>query len=149
MGYSFINENDIALDDDISLGTSLTFRPGQGAFTQIRLTEQQALENLKHLLLTRKGEIYENPDFGSDLLLLLFEHATENIKEEVDDVINEAVNKYLRYIQIINITTTIDANANKITINISFSVSSSGIPIGLNISIDEEGITTSGASTND
>ena len=43
------------------------------SFTPLYLTTDQAYENLKTLLLTRKGERYHQPNFGTRLLNILFE----------------------------------------------------------------------------
>jgi|ETNvirenome_6_85_1030632.scaffolds.fasta_scaffold49417_2 phage baseplate assembly protein W len=139
MGYNFVNNNDIS-NQDISLGTSLRFQRGIGGFNKITLTEQQAIENLKHLLLTRKGEIFENPDFGSDLLLLIFEHTTDDIKENITDIINDAVSQWATYIKIIDVVTDIDVNASIVNINISFNVDRIPVPIDIGISVAPTGI---------
>ena len=54
---------------------------GLSSFTPIYLTTDQAFENLKTLLLTKKGERYHQPTFGTRLLYVLFEPNTELIKE--------------------------------------------------------------------
>ena len=99
---------------------------GLQSLTPIYLTTDQAFENLKTLLLTRKGERYNQPTFGTDLLNILFEPNTNLVKQAINDIINEPVASWLPYIDItdINVVTAEEdplLNYN-ILITISFSV---------------------------
>jgi phage baseplate assembly protein W len=96
------------------------------SFTPIYLTTDQAFENLKTLLLTRKGERYHQPEFGTGLLNILFEPNTSLVKQAIDDFITQPVARWLPYINIedINVVThedDPDLNYN-IQVIISFSV---------------------------
>ena len=106
--------------DITSLGVALQ------SFTPIYLTTDQAFENLKTLLLTKKGERYHQPTFGTRLLYVLFEPNTESIKQTIDDIIKPPVSYWLPYITIENIDIiTVDDNPDlyyNIQITISFSV---------------------------
>lgn len=67
-----------------------------GLFLQLTETDKQAIKSdLTHLILTKKGERFYMPDFGTNLLRFIFEPNdgfTENgIREEV----STAVSKYL------------------------------------------------------
>ena len=72
-------------------------------FTRSFTTDDQAVSNLKNLLLTRKGERYNLPTFGSSLLNLIFEPNTDQLIQAIQDTIKEAVSFWLPYIQITNI----------------------------------------------
>jgi phage baseplate assembly protein W len=72
-------------------------------FTSSFTTDEQATSNLKNLLLTRKGERYNLPSFGSNLLSLLFEPNTDELIDAIQDTIREAISFWLPYIQILNI----------------------------------------------
>ena len=144
-GYQIVEDIDVNVSLDpaeIILGTSFNFVQGLGAFIPIPLTEQQALENLKHLLLTRKGEIYEKPTFGSDLLTLIFEHTIEEIKDNVQDIIKEAVGLWMSYIDIIDILTNIDENNDSIDITIRFAVNDIPSSTEVGISVGSGGTIT-------
>ena len=143
-GYELIEEEIITNfhSGEIVLGTSYNLVPGQGMFIPETLTESQALQNLKHLLLTRKGEIYEKPTFGSDLLTLIFEHTIEEIKINVQDVIKEAVNLWMSYIEIIDILTTIDSDNSTINISIKFAVNNIPSNTTIGISVGSAGTIT-------
>ena len=144
-GYNIVEDSDLNVGvnpGEISLGTSFNFLQGIGGFVPINLTETQALENLKHLLLTRKGEIYGKPTFGSDLLTLIFEHTIEEIKINVTDIINEAVGLWMSYIDIIDILTTIDADNSTINITIKFAVNDIPSSTDIGISVGSAGTIT-------
>ena len=143
MGY-FVTGTTNNDNEDIILGTSLTFQQGNGGFTTNVTTVKQAFENLKHLLLTQKGEIFES-NFGSDLLKLVFSsnmHVEGDLKLNVSDIINDAVSKWATYIKIIDIVTNFDENNYTLNINISFSVDRLPGAQTMNITIDQTGITT-------
>ena len=126
---------------DTSLGTGFNLNSNGSIFPNITTIEQQALENLKHLLLTIKGEIQEKPNFGSDLFEILFEvDHLGNIELLVDEAIRSAVAEYLSYIQITEIQTTV--NNNTVNVVISFSVNDIPSPVDIGISVNEtSGIT--------
>jgi len=143
MGYFFTGNNNNATEDVI-LGTSLTFQQGNGGFSTNVTTVKQAYENLKHLLLTQKGEIYQST-FGSDLLKLIFSnntHVEGDLKMNVSDIINDAVDEWATYIKIIDIVTNFDDNNHTLYINISFSADNIPGAQTMNITIDQTGITT-------
>ena len=144
-GYEIVDDIDVNTGlnpGEIALGTSFNFVQGQGAFLPINLTQNQALENLKHLLLTRKGEIYQKPTFGSDLLTLIFENTIEEIKINVQDIIKEAVGLWMSYIDIIDILTNIDENNSSIDITIRFAVNDIPSNTAVGISVGSGGTIT-------
>ena len=76
---------------------------------------------MKNLLLTNLGERPHQPEFGSRLLEVVFEFKDDALIEEV---INEAVDRWLPYININTITTTVDGtNPNRLNVSVDFSVS--------------------------
>ena len=94
MGYRVIPTNDINLTPDVAIGVKFPF-DGNGIFTKTFTTEDQASTNIKSLLLTRKGERYEQPNFGTDLLNALFEPNTEGLKSFIEETITTAVSFWL------------------------------------------------------
>jgi len=110
------------LNPDTHFGLSFPLgKAGGGLFSRTQTLEQQAKHNLKNLLLTNLGERPQQPEFGSRLLSVVFEFKDDALIEEV---INEAVNKWLPYITINQITTVVDSgNPNRLNVSINFSVS--------------------------
>ena len=112
-------------------------------FTQSFTTDEQAVSNLKNLLLTRKGERYNLPTFGSGLLNLIFEPNTDELIQAIQDTIKEAVSFWLPYIQIINIdVTTGQSNAtlvHQVNVSISFLVKPTGSELTIAVFANENG----------
>jgi len=100
---------------------------GINSITPIYLTTEQAFENLKNLLLTRIGERYVMPDFGTNLLDVIFQPNVVELKQEINDILTPPINRWLPYINIISIDTKTnedDPTLNYyISITIKFSVS--------------------------
>lgn len=101
MGYRIEEVNDIKNTNDIGLGVS--FATGDRLFSSIYTTSEQTRENLKSLLLTSRGERYMQPDFGTDIVKLIFEPATTEFKMNITDIIQRAINYWLPYIDVQNI----------------------------------------------
>jgi phage baseplate assembly protein W len=113
------------------------------SFKEVYLTTDQAFENLKTLLLTRKGERYRQPTFGTDLLNILFQPNTNLIKQAVSDIITTPVSEWLPYITIEQIdvrTNEDDPSLNyNIEIIISFSVDQYSTQT-ITVAASEEGV---------
>ena len=113
-------END--LDPNTSIGLSFPLGYiGSGMFNRTKTLAEQARHNLKNLLLTNIGERPHQPEFGSKLLSVVFEFKDDAL---IEQVINEAVDKWLPYITIEEVNTTVDGiNPNRLNVELKFSVS--------------------------
>ena len=109
------------LNPDTFLGLTFPMGRGKNLFSRTKTLREQAKYNLKTLLLTNLGERAHQNDFGSRLLEVVFEFKDDTLIEEV---INEAVEKWLPYISINSVDTQVDAgNPNRLNVAIDFSVS--------------------------
>ena len=97
-----------------------------GIFAVNYTTLKQAKDNLKNLILTRKGERIMNPLFGCDVSDILFEPMVDSsISQRIEDSILEAVQTYLPYLEIQQILFDYDdedIDANKIVLDIKFAL---------------------------
>ncbi len=123
----------IDLDPDIAVGIMLPFNNSKGgAFQLSYTTEQQAISNLKNLILTRKGERYMQPEFGTDIYSLLFEQNTEEFSSRLQNRLSADIGYWLPYIVIINISvqsyldSEIERFGNGIKISLKFKVTEQG-----------------------
>lgn len=84
-----------------------------GFFINLNKTNKDSIKsNLMHILLTKKGERYMNPDFGTNLLRFLFE-PTDNITlVNIKDELREVVTKYLPNITINDLEVEENTNNN-------------------------------------
>jgi len=112
-------------------------------FTNSFTTDEQAISNLKNLLLTRKGERYNLPTFGSSLLNLIFEPNTDELAGLIQDTISESVSFWLPYIQLTNIDVTTGQNntnsVHHVNVSISFTVKPTGSELTIAIFANENG----------
>jgi len=123
MAYFVVPANDITQTTN-STALGVDVRSGAfGVFSKVYTSDAQARINLRNLLLTRIGERYMQPTFGTNLLNIIFEPNVSELKEDIDTIIRTPINRWLPYIDIqdINIVTNEDdpilIHNLKITIN--------------------------------
>jgi phage baseplate assembly protein W len=97
---------------DVSRNTAIGARLTNlnSIFQSVYTVPVQVRENLKTLLLTQIGERYMQPEFGTNLLAILFEPNVSELKEDIQDTLVSAISRWLPYINIeqIEITTNED-----------------------------------------
>tara|TARA_B100000963_G_scaffold229693_1_gene200337 strand:- start:17927 stop:18367 length:441 start_codon:yes stop_codon:yes gene_type:complete len=127
MGYNIVSPNEINKTRSNGLGIKYVSNGGQ-LFRPIHVDIDQALENLKNLLLTRLGERVLQPTFGCRLFEILFQPNVFELKDEIKDIILQPVNFWLPYITIDDVdvvTNQDDPNlVHHVQITITFSISS-------------------------
>lgn len=130
--------NPIDLLPDVAVGIKLPFVTKEGNLFQLSYsTEEQAISNLKNLILTRRGERILQPLFGTNLQDSLFEQNDNLLKESIETNIIEAVEFWLPYISIteLNVQTVLAVDGTNeehgVTISLKVSVndSPSEIPV--------------------
>lgn len=90
--------NPIDLIPDKAVGIKLPFQGKRGLFDLSYTTEEQALSNLKNLVLTRKGERLYHPNFGTSIYDVLFENMSEDFFVEVEDLLREDIEFWMPYL---------------------------------------------------
>ncbi len=106
--------------EDYAVGLQIPIRITNVAFGQNFTVLEQLKSNIKNLLLTKRGERLMNNDFGSGIETVLFEPITDEFEEKIQDIINEAVEKYLPNVSIDEINVDMsNENKDKNTVNIS------------------------------
>ena len=120
MSVTEINNNE---DKFVGIGFPLGFNVEGRLFNQTKTVLDQAKSNLRNLLLTTKGERRGQPDFGCDLIDILFNQNIVEISNRADEIIREAVSQQLSYILIndIFVSSAVD-DSNQLNIQIEFSV---------------------------
>ena len=143
MAYKIVEVDTNVEDTNVAIGVKFPFN-APGVFAKSFTTFDQASTNIKSLLLTRKGERYEQPNFGTDLLNLVFEPNISELKDFVSTTINDAVNFWLPYITIteLNIVTGDDDPnlVHNLKISISFTVTGSNSEETITIFAGQDGI---------
>lgn len=131
--------NPIDMKPDVAVGIKLPFGSANGLFELSYTTEEQAISNLKSLLLTKKGERLFQPEFGSDIYTLLFEQLVPGISENLDETITEDINYWLPYIIIIDLDVEAIEDKNYVKIQLKFKVTEQGANKQITIFVDSAG----------
>tara|TARA_B100001094_G_scaffold98840_1_gene95068 strand:- start:674 stop:1096 length:423 start_codon:yes stop_codon:yes gene_type:complete len=120
MSVTEINNNE---DKFVGIGFPLGFDVEGRLFNQTKTVLEQSKSNLRNLLLTTKGERRGQPEFGCDLVDILFNQNIVEISNKADEIIREAVSQQLSYILIndIFVGSSVD-DSNQLNIQIEFSV---------------------------
>ena len=117
-----LTENDYKV---LGIGINRT-SDSNGIFATNYTTLTQAKDNLKNLILTRKGERLMNPEFGCDIWKVLFEPLDGDLVEDtIENTIVDAVSIWLPYLNINTIIFDYDDNDvdnYKISLDIKFSL---------------------------
>lgn len=92
--------NPLDLQGNIAIGVSLPLGGAAGPFNSTYSTKDQIKSNLINLLLTNKGERIMNPEFGADLGTVLFEGITDDIKDDIRNLINTNVSIFVPEVQL-------------------------------------------------
>jgi phage baseplate assembly protein W len=91
--------NPIDLLPDVAVGIMLPMTGEDGTLFKLSYTTQeQAISNLKNLLLTIQGERPMQPFFGTNIQKMLFEQLNESIFERIDRSVRTAIEYWLPYI---------------------------------------------------
>ena len=143
MGYNIVDTTTDLFANDNAIGVKYPFN-GPAVFDKVFTTLEQGESNLRCLLLTRKGERYLQPRFGTDLLYLLFEPNITELKDEISDTNTDAVTYWLPYIIItkLDVISQEDDPTLIHTVKISISFTVTGVDQNKTITIfaDENGV---------
>lgn len=146
MAYQIISnqqESENSVVSEIALGVKLNFN-NPGVFDLNYLSIDQARDNLKNLLLTRKGERLHNVNFGTLLLNLVFEPNVSDLKQEIETLITDEISFWLPYIAIQQfdiVTAEDDPNLpHNVKISITFGINGSLKIETVTVTADESGV---------
>lgn len=100
MAYQIISVSDVvqSVSNINPIGLGISLYDTNPIFRTIYDINTQATENLKSLLLTRKGERYMEPNFGTDLLSIVFLPNISELKQTISDILTDAISYWLPYI---------------------------------------------------
>lgn len=96
MAYVFENQENLVKDNDVGLGVEIS--NSTIVFNTLYDLKKQVKQNIKTLLLTRIGERYMLPQFGTELLSLIFQPNVIELKEEIKTIITNALNSWINNI---------------------------------------------------
>jgi len=122
-----VNVTDLTENDYKILGIGINKNSDKGGIFAVNYTTlTQAKDNLKNLILTRKGERIMNPTFGCDIWKVLFEQMDSSlIESKIESTILDAVSNWLPYLNIDEIIfdyDNTDIDNNRINLELKFSL---------------------------
>jgi phage baseplate assembly protein W len=122
-----VNVTDLKENNYKVLGIGInTTSNTNGIFSVNYTTLAQAKNSLINLILTKKGERVMQPEFGCDIWKAIFQPITDDeIDSFIERTINEAVSRWISYINIDQIIFDYDDNSidnNTITLELKFSL---------------------------
>lgn len=129
------------LKRNVAIGVMLPMG-GNPLFKLSYTTEEQALSNLKNLLLTRKGERPFQPLFGTTLYSMLFEQLSLDTSTVLKNSLETDIRFWLPYIIINDLVITQENDFNQINIMLNVSVSETGVNTPIIIRVNDQGSIT-------
>jgi len=91
--------NPIDTEPDVAVGIKLPLTSLNGRLFDLSYTtHEQAISDLKNLLLTNLGERLYHPLFGTNIPKYLFEPLTDSLYDRIESTIRSAVEYWLPYI---------------------------------------------------
>lgn len=126
-----ISVNVIDTKVNTAIGVSLPFN-GTAVFNSTYTTKDQLKSNIKNYFLTNKGERIFNPEYGADLISLIFEQMPDanTLREYISEIMS------LRFPQVVVNQVLVTTDPDNYTVNIKISYSFRNNEDELNIQIN-------------
>ena len=131
--------------EGLSVALPLNINSVDGAYALHKDLAAMANQNLKMVVLTNPGERIMQPDFGAGIRQLLFEPANTNTVEDVKNRIQTQVNRYLPYINLIELNVFVsEADAAALAVSLKYSIPATNIVSDLVIDVGSGASTSAG-----
>lgn len=139
MAYIVRNVDVLDLKPSTGVGIDLPFNGPTGINTTYT-TRDAVKANLLNFILTGKRERVMNPTFGSGVRDLIFEQQTEDLTDQVEDLIVGGVEAYFPQVQINTLNVVQSPDSYTITIYLNYSVINTNIQDELQINLTNGGV---------
>ena len=137
--YQFRNIDILDLKPSTGVGIKVPFDGATGLNTTF--TTQDAINsNLLNFLLTGKRERVLNPGFGSGLREAMFAPMTEDLRQDITDLIIGGVRSFFPNVQINSLDIEFNQEASTAIINLNYSVINTNIEDEIQININNGGV---------
>ena len=116
---------ELDLDPDVTIGLRLPMQYDdvRGFFPGTSTTLSQTGSNIRNLLLTNKGERVGQPTFGADIMKVLFEQMSDELVNQVESNISEAMAEWLPHVTVSKLNVEPDeVEINRLNIDLEFSL---------------------------
>jgi phage baseplate assembly protein W len=105
-------------------------------FVQSYSTLDQAISNIKSLLLTRRGERFMQPTLGTGLFDVLFENLTNEVVAEAQESIRDNLAFWLPYVNLNNLSIREDRQRGYLHFSFDISIETLGANVVINMLLD-------------
>ena len=122
---------------------------GLGVFESSYTTQEAVISNLKNLLLTSKGERHMQPSFGTDIKSVLFENNTSDIRDILEETVQEDIEYWLPYVNLTNTKVSPTADMHSLNVQLSFFITTIGANVVINILANENEFTVTDVAEED
>ena len=139
MAYITRNVDILDLQPSVGIGISIPFNGATGINTTYT-TQDSIKSNLLNFLLTGKRERVMNPGFGSGLREALFQPLTEDLVEQIENLIINGVDTFFPTVSINNLDVQLDQNSSTATITLNYSITNTNIEDELQINVNNGGV---------
>jgi uncharacterized protein len=139
MAYIVRNVDVLDLKPSTGVGIDLPFNGPTGINTTYT-TKDAVKANLLNFILTGKRERVMNPTFGSGVRDLIFEQQTDELTDQVEDLIVGGVEVYFPQVQINTLNVVQSPDNYTVTIYLNYSVINTNIQDELQINITNGGV---------
>ena len=139
MVYITRNVDILDLQPSVGVGISIPFNGATGINTTY--TTQDAIKsNLLNFLLTGKRERIMNPGFGSGLRDIIFNPLTENLVEEIENLIINGIDTFFPNVIVNDLNVQLEQESNTTIIALNYSLANTNIEDELQININNGGV---------
>ena len=139
MAYITRNVDILDLQPSVGIGIIIPFNGATGINTTYT-TQDSIKSNLLNFLLTGKRERVMNPGFGSGLREALFQPLTEDLVEQIENLIINGIDTFFPTLSINNLDVQLDQNSSTATITLNYSITNTNIEDELQINVNNGGV---------
>ena len=139
MPYIVRNIDVLDTKPSTGIGVSVPFDGSTGINTTFT-TKDTIKSNLLNFILTGKRERVFNPSFGSGVRDLLFQPITDDIIDQVDNLIRGGVESYFPTVDIQDLEVTLRPDNLRIEIYLSYTIINTNIEDEIQINLSNGGI---------
>ena len=135
MTYIVRNIDVLDTKPSTGIGVSVPFDGPTGINTTYT-TQATIKSNLLNFILTGKRERVFNPSFGSGVRELLFQPITEDIIDQIDNLIRGGVEAYFPTVEIRELEVTLQPDSHSFNIYLNYSIINTNIEDELQINLN-------------
>ncbi len=139
MSYIVRNIDVFDLEPSTGIGIGIPYDGATGLNTTF--TSQAAVKsNLINFLLTGKKERVMNPSFGSGLRELMFNPLTDDLVDDIEELVINGINTYFQQIVINDLQVNLLQESSTVNIILNYSILNTNIGDQLEININNAGV---------